>query len=77
MTKNEEALSETTKQGQTDNGASITIEWDRKAKKAHWHIRGMTHQETLYVLLDVVKDCVRFAQGETHHHHHEEVADDH
>jgi len=78
MANDEQVLSETTKQGQTDDLASITIEWDRKAKKAHWHIRGMTHQEALYVLMDVVKDCVRFALGETHHHHHEEeAADDH
>jgi hypothetical protein len=76
MANDEQVLSETTNSEAT-NAASITIEWDRKAKKAHWHIRGMTYQETLYVLIDVAKDCARFALGETHHHHHEGGDDDH
>jgi hypothetical protein len=65
MANNDQALSETT----------IKIEWDREAGQARWRIKNMTHQEALFVLLDVIKNCVGFALGETHHH--EEAADDH
>lgn len=68
-----DALSETTEQAQDDLGSWITVEWDRENQQAHWHIKNMTHQEALFVLLDVVQNCVGFALGETHdHHHHEE-----
>lgn len=77
MANNDQALSETTNQDQNgdDLGAWITIEWDRKGQQAHWHIKNMSHQEALYVLLDVVKNCAGFALGETHSHphHHEEA----
>lgn len=72
-----ESLSETTEKPD-DLGSWITIEFDPKTEKATWRLKNLTHQQAMWILIDVLRNCMGFALGEGHHHHaHEEDADDH